>query len=139
MHKAGLNGEPIGENKSADGELGHLQGHQNDAFNISNENFPRHVEHTTGPSFDDIACSVGWNGFDKNDLIGANAHCRSQKLQGEAPTINESVSIDAGKKACQVLVVKSKNREVVEVHVLEHLDEVEDIPFGQIVREGLWE
>ena len=126
-------------NRGADGELGHLQGHQNNAFNISNEDFPRHVERTAGPSFDDITCSVGWSGFDGNDLIRAGAHCGGQELQGEAPAINESISVDARKEARQVLVVNSRGGEGVEVRVLEQLDEIENVPFGQIVRESFWE
>ena len=39
-------------NRGANGELGHLQGHPNNAFNVLNEDFPRHIERTTGPSFD---------------------------------------------------------------------------------------
>ena len=123
-------------NGGANGELGHLQGHQNNAFDVSNEDFPRHVERTTCPSFDNITCSVGWSGFDGDDFIRIGAHCRGQKFQSEAPTVNKSISVDACKEARKVLVVNARSGEGVEVRVLEQLDEVEYVPFGQIVREG---
>ena len=64
MHNAGLSGEPIGEPRICsktevpNGKLGHLQGHKDDAFNVTNEDLPGHIECTTRAAFDYIACGI---------------------------------------------------------------------------------
>ena len=50
-------------NRCADGKLGHLQGHQDDAFNVTDEYLPGHVECTARAAFDYIACSISRSCF----------------------------------------------------------------------------
>jgi hypothetical protein len=40
------------------GKLGHLQGHQNDGFDVANVDFSGHIRSATGASFDSVADGV---------------------------------------------------------------------------------
>ena len=46
------------EDRGADGKLGHLQGHEDDAFNVTNECLPGHIECTARAAFDYIAGGI---------------------------------------------------------------------------------
>ena len=72
------------------------------------------------------------------EMISSGSHDGGQVLQGESPTVNEPVCVDTGKEASEILVVDARCREGVEVGVLEELDEVENVTFCEVVREGLW-
>ena len=60
----------------ADGELGHLQGHQDDALNISDEDFPCKVQRAAGSPFDNVSSCVGGGRFDGNDFVWVCTHSR---------------------------------------------------------------
>ena len=124
--------------RGADGELSHLQGHQDDAFNVTNKDFSSNIQGSACASFDNVTCIVACGCFHRDDLVRVGAHGGGQVLQGESPTVNEPVCVNTGKEASEILVVDSRCREVVEVGVLEELDEVENVTFCEVVREGLW-
>ena len=118
--------------------MGHLQGHQNDAFNITNEDLPGHVQCAARTSFDDISCGVARGCLHRDDFVRVCAHDGRKKLQGESPAVNESISVDAREEASEVLIVYTWCRKTVEIGVFEELDEIKNISFCQVVRESLW-
>lgn len=58
-------------------------------------------------------------------------------MKGEAPAVQKSVRVDAGKEACEVLIVNLWGRNGIKVGVLQQFDEVENVAFCQVVWEGL--
>jgi len=121
------------ENRSANGELGHLQGHKDDAFNVTDEDLPGHIECTTRAAFDYIACGIARSCLHGDDLVGVGTHEGREELQGQSPASNEAVSVNTCEKTSKILVVYTGSRERIEVGVLEELDEVEYITFCQVV------
>ena len=67
---AGLSGEPIGEpricweNSSANGKLGHFQGHADDGFDVPSEDLAGDVQSVASSALDDVAHLVAAGGFD---------------------------------------------------------------------------
>ena len=62
------------KDRSADGKLGHLQRHQDDAFNVPNEDLPGHIECTARAAFDYITCGVARGCLHGDDLVGVGTH-----------------------------------------------------------------
>ena len=122
----------------ADGELGHLQGHQYDTFNITNKDLAGHIQCTARTSFDNISCGVARGCLHRDDFVRVCAHDGRKELQGESPAVDEPVSVDAREEASKVLIVYTWCRKVVEIGVFEELDEIKDISFCQVVGESLW-
>ena len=99
------------KNSSANGKLGHLQRHKDDAFNVPNEDLPGHIKCTARAAFDYIACGVARSCLHGDDLVGVGTHERREELQGQSPASNEAVSVDACEKARKILVVYAGSRE----------------------------
>ena len=84
----------------ADGELGHLQGHQYDTFNITNKDLAGHIQCTARTSFDNISCGVARVAFTEmissgSVLMMAERNCKvSRQL-----SMNLSVSMLVKKPA----------------------------------------
>ena len=121
----------------ANGKLGHLQRHQDDAFNVTNEDFPGHIQGTTCAALDNIACGVSRSCLHWDNFTWAGTHESREKLQSKSPAIDEPVRVDAREEASKVLIVYAWRRKGVKICVLEELDEVEDIAFGQVVGKRL--
>ena len=121
------------EDGGANGKLGHLQGHKDDAFNVTNENLPGYIECTTRTAFDHITCGIARGCLHRDDFVGVGTHEGREELQGQSPTGNKAVSVNACEKTSKILVVYTRSGERVKVGVLEELDEVEDISFCQVV------
>ena len=125
------------ENGSANGKLGHLQGHEDDAFNVTNEYLPGHIEGTARAAFDYIAGGIARSCLHWDDFVRVGAHEDREELQGQSPAGDEAVSVNAGEEAGKVLIVYTRSRKRVKIGVLEELDEVEDISFCQVVGKRL--
>ena len=125
------------KDRSANGELSHLQRHKNDAFNVPNEDLPGHIECTACAAFDYIACGVARSCLHGDDLVGVGTHESREKLQGQSPASDEAVSVNAGEKTRKILVVYSGSRERIEVGVLEELDEIKYITPCQVMGKRL--
>ena len=76
--RAGLSGDPIGEPRICwvnRGELGHLQGHEDDGLNVSDVDLAGYVGGATPSAFDHVTGRVASRGFPHgNDFIGVGAH-----------------------------------------------------------------
>ena len=126
------------ENGGADGKLGHLQGHKDDAFNVTNEYFPGHIECAARAAFDYTSPVVlPGVAFTEMTLVGVGAHEGREELQGQSPAGDEAVGVNACEKTREILVAYARSRERVKIGVLEELDEVEDISFCQVVGKRL--
>ena len=124
-------------NRGADGKLGHLQGHQDDVFNVTDEDLSGHVECTARAAFDDIACSISRSCFHWDDFVRVGTHEVRKELQSQSPAVDEPVSVDACEEASKVLIVDTWSRKRVKICIFEELDEVENISFGQVVGKRL--
>ena len=125
------------KNRSANGELSHLQRHKDDAFNVPNEDLPGHIECTACAAFDYVACGVARSCLHGDDLVGVGVHEGREELQGQSPARDEAVSVNACEKARKILVVYSWSGERIKVSVLEELDEIKYITPGQVVGKRL--
>ena len=56
------------------GELGHLQGHEDDGLNVSDVDLAGYVGGATPSAFDHVTGRVASRGFHGNDFIGVGAH-----------------------------------------------------------------
>ena len=117
--------------------MGHLQGHQNNAFNVTDKDLPGHVQCATRTAFDYISGGVSRGCLHRNDFVRVCAHDGREKLQSKSPAVDEPISVDAREEASEVLIVYTRCREIVKVCVFEELDEIEDISFCQVVGERL--
>ena len=116
-HRAGL------KNTGTNGELSHVQGHEDDGFHVSDVDLASDVQSATGASLDNISSAVASRGFDRDDFIWPCTHRRCQVLEHVVPTVDKPLGVNAGEKACQVLVVQSWKVDGVGVNVLKCLDE----------------
>ena len=91
--------------RSANGKLGHLEGHEDDGFNIANVDFSGYMQSAVGASFDNIPSRVANRRFDGEDLIRVGAHGGGKVLKSKMPTVDEPVGVYADKEAGQILVV----------------------------------
>ena len=117
--------------------MGHLQRHQDDAFNVTNEDFPGHIQGTTYAALDHVSCGISRSCLHRDNFIWAGTHKSREKLQSKSPAIDEPVRVDAREESSEVLVVYAWRRKGVKICVLEELDEVEYIAFCQVVGERL--
>ena len=115
------------------GELGHVQGHQDDGFNVPNEDLASDVQSPTSSAFDDVAHLVAAQRVDGQDFVWVSVHSGSEKVEGKVPTVDEAIGVNAGEKAGQVLVVDERRCLGIEVAFLDKLDEFKDIAFGQVL------
>ena len=76
-------------NRGANGELSHLQGHENNAFDVTNEDFAGDIQGSACSSFDHVASHVARGGFNRDNFVGVGTHGGRQVLQGESPTVPE--------------------------------------------------
>ena len=60
-------------NRGANGELDHLQGHEDDGLNVSDVDLASHVEGATRSAFDHVSGRVASRGFHRNDFIRVGA------------------------------------------------------------------
>ena len=125
------------KNRSANGELSHLQGHKGDAFNVPNEDLPGHIECTACAAFDYVPCGVARSCLHGDDLVRVGVHEGREELQGQSPASDEAVSVNACEKTRKILVVYSWSRERIKVGVLEELDEIKYIAPCQVVGKRL--
>ena len=125
------------KNRSANGELSHLQRHKDDAFNVPNEDLPGHIECTACAAFYYVPCVVARSCLHGDDLIGGGIHEGREELQGQSPARDEAVRVNACEKARKILVVYSWSGERIKVSVLEELDEIKYITPCQVVGKRL--
>ena len=59
---------------------------------------------TKGTAFDDVSWIVGLSGVDREDLLIVDIHFGPEKVQEHEPGTKESVLINTGEEACQVLI-----------------------------------
>ena len=143
MHKAGLSGgahrgsSDLFKNRSANGELSHLQRHEDDAFNVPNEDLPGHIECTACAAFYNVPVLLPGVAFTEMISSGsvfmrAERNCKvSRQL-----AMKRSVSMLV-KKPARSWLVYSWSGERIKVSVLEELDEIKYITPGQVVGKRL--
>ena len=68
------------KNRSANGELSHFQRHEDDAFNVPNEDLPCHIECTACAAFDYVPCVVARSCLHGDDLVGVGVHEGREEL-----------------------------------------------------------
>ena len=69
------------KNRSANGELSHLQRHKDDAFDVPNEDLPGHIECTTRTAFNYVPGGVARGCLNRDDLVRVGVHEGREELQ----------------------------------------------------------
>ena len=104
------------EHCSANGELGRFQEHQDDGFNVSNDDLASNVQSPTSSAFDGVAHLVATRRVDGQDLVWVSVHSGGEKVEGKVPTVDVAIGVNVGEKAGQVLVVDERKVAFLEEH-----------------------
>ena len=94
----------LADTSFAQGKGLHVQGRLDQVRNMFNDNLPSDIETTKGTSFDDVTWIVGFARIDGEGFIVGNIHLWTEKVQEHEPGADESVLVNTGKEACQILV-----------------------------------
>ena len=112
LHKAKSWGErtphgtssALADTSFAQGKGLHVQGRLDQVRNMFDDNLPSDIETAKGTSFDDVTWIVGFARIDGEGFIVGDIHLWTEKVQEHEPGADESVLINTGKEACQILV-----------------------------------
>ena len=94
----------LADTSFAQGKGLHVQGRLDQVRNMFDDNLPSDIETTKGTSFDDVTWIVGFARIDGEGFIVGDIHLWTEKVQEHEPRADESVLINTGKKACQILI-----------------------------------
>ena len=87
-----------------DRELGHFEGGANNFVDVPDVDLSSHIQLSAGATLHHVAGGIALLGVDRKEFVRICVHDVVQKLEKEVPAIDETVDVDAGEKACQVLV-----------------------------------
>ena len=65
-----------------------------------------------------------------------SVHNGSEEMECQIPAGNEAVGVNAGEKACQVLIVDEWSILSVKIPTFQELNEIEHVTFGEVVGKG---
>ena len=74
----------------------HVKGSGDQAWNVLNQDLPCDVEATERPALDEVTRVVETTRINRENLVVADVHVRTEKIKEHVPCTNESLLVNAG-------------------------------------------